>query len=934
MLSHLTQNPPPLPLRLSNPFQTRTDATAEAERVARREAELALRASLAAESEAIEQRQRAADVEKRAAERQKSARELAELRCRWLDDVERLVTAGDYRGALQEMDEDTDNVLQPDAPFSAAAAPGAAGKKALLEALQDAAASSSPESFAWAMDMMFFRMVALSEHALTELEFNTPEQHGAIQRAFAESTRYLQGFKERREETREYVTQLQRRVFQRYCNELSNLGMQETTLFHTGASASSSAAENCQRILQRGVQSYQQPVLSNSQVSTAKGFMEQITAGFLFIMELKGDLVLPLRSGAGERIADMQAYTCLNTVARSMLIAFDRGDFDMSVRLAGHLIRFVDENASFLNMFDMAIRPFFAGRVTSLDSSFVRHMRSLSVLVTKLADPYRDLALQGWSRLGGVLADVAEQGKAESFAWPALQDFITGALEGMTYAAKHCCGGMGQKFIYETLYDPVMITERQFNVRLLGSRTQDSCEKALGKAFTKYLKNGMNETNNGADSGMLNGALEEYQLNHHAELRIFRKAKFDKLRADLLSLYIAMGRVTEAYIGLSASSFADMTNCMYLKTRLEVLPMVKLKLYMCIKILFGLESIRTSPVVPVLLLLGVFENDQEMHKHHGLCYPEDGHPEFSGQVCLHSSKFESPAEADAFDCYSFDCQVIVLLPMLLRNWTIFKERKRLAVVHALGICSKTNLDGILQDTNLHSLAFEILHLIELRPMNEPLPKSKVAEALRASRHDLSSSATVNKPGDSVHAVAASQPGNPSISPAEEGKEGHRIHKLIQKLQNAIQGFSAQDLLQERTEGVACLLRHLQNGAQKRSRLPRSLIDSIESSGSGNAQNHLMLTAAKYIHPWSLVEIHEIRSWVMRLERLSERVTTLLHHTLGGNFPVAYAVGSNKWTLKSASDISNLNLSPATLKTIQDLKTVKHCLENMSPASGQ
>ena len=580
---------------ISYPFQPRADATAEAERVARREAELALRASLAAESEAIDQRQRAADAEKRAAERQESARELAELRCRWLDDVERLVTAGDYRGALRVlMDEDTD-IPQPDAPSSAAPAPAGAavGEKALL----DAASSSSPESLAWAMDMMFFRMVALSEYALTELEFNTPEQHGAIQRAFAESTRYLQGFKERREETREYVSQLQSRVFQRYCNELSVLGMQETILFHTGSS-SMSPEEYCQWILQPDVQPYRQPVMSESQVSTVMGIREQVTTGFLFIMELKGDLDIPLlRSGAGELTDIQAAVSCVKTLSRSMLSGFDRGDFDLSVRLAGHLTSFVEENDSFLNMLDMAWQPFLAGSVADsslMESSVVRNLRPLSVLVTKLAGPYRDLALQGWNRMGGVLADVAEQGNAVSFSWPALQDFITGALEGMTYASKHCCGGIGSKFICETLYDPVMITEVQLNAILFASHTLDSCEQALGKAFRKYMKNDMKKANN----GKLHGALEEYLQNHYAELRIFRKTKYDRLRADLLSLYIAMGRVTEVYIGLSASGFTDMANCMYLKTRFESLYMVKLQLYMCIKILFGLESIRSSPVVP------------------------------------------------------------------------------------------------------------------------------------------------------------------------------------------------------------------------------------------------------------------------------------------------------------------------------------------------
>ena len=123
----------------------------------------------------------------------------------------------------------------------------------------------------------------------------------------------------------------------------------------------------------------------------------------------------------------------------------------------------------------------------------------------------------------------------------------------------------------------------------------------------------------------------------------------------------------------------------------------------------------------------------------------------------------------------------------------------------------------------------------------------------------------------------------------------------------------------------------------RTKMPRSLQESIESAESNSARFTLIAEAASYMHEWSREDIKQIHVSLVSLEKVGDTVTSFFQQASGGAYPVKRSLCSPKWTLDEALRClpSNIPSSPEpVINAISELlrsKDIEHATMNGSAA---
>ena len=197
-------------------------------------------------------------------------------------------------------------------------------------------AGVSGQAYEQAQDVLFYRMVALCEHAKS-YEFNTSSHRRAIEEAFMHSKGFVEQFPDRRAEARAYLDNLQQEVYLNFWHRLAEQAVLEVGIKFLGVHAETAQeaaamvtqkmiASRAHRIRDSGLQGAQDVDLSEDMMIRGKSLMASTVDGFRFIMLLKGKAVMPLNDGFWQ-FSKMSGQNCLNTCLRQALIWFDGGEY-------------------------------------------------------------------------------------------------------------------------------------------------------------------------------------------------------------------------------------------------------------------------------------------------------------------------------------------------------------------------------------------------------------------------------------------------------------------------------------------------------------------------------------------------------------------------------------------------------------------------------
>jgi hypothetical protein len=139
-------------------------------------------------------------------------------------------------------------------------------------------------NYNWSADVLFYQMVARSEHALDSHQFNSTEQRFAITQAFATAKLVFDRFVDRRVACREAILAFQTRVYSRFWESIFELQMEEMNLRFVGPTQTLTAA--IQNAFREGGELRNAP-LSDGQCKHGAQLSSTIAEAFRFIVGLK-----------------------------------------------------------------------------------------------------------------------------------------------------------------------------------------------------------------------------------------------------------------------------------------------------------------------------------------------------------------------------------------------------------------------------------------------------------------------------------------------------------------------------------------------------------------------------------------------------------------------------------------------------------------------
>jgi len=772
---------------------------------------------------------------------------------------------------------------------------------------------------------------------------------------------------DRRSEARVYMQQLQQRVFERYWETLLELSVRENSLMHFGkdsfdprdylrmAIGQSSSAPLGLGLGLGPRNSFPHTVsLTSEQVNQGQGLNNQIAAGFAFIMQLKGQLVvsLPKQRFEEDLLFAMQSNSLLNTCTRNMLVAFDAGAYDEAQRMGEAIVSFVDDNEEGINWASELSLSIFGGKKLVKMADF---LRSIPVLVTKLNGPYTYAAkTHKWTRMAGTFHDVAQiSASATKFTWPTLKIFLRQLRPGIEYALERkTAQGVGYVFTTETLYDPLMAI---LQVLLSLTRGGSHTEKALHKGYKRYVQ-------------LLQIGKSHVHAAHLSPVFSFlRQRKYDALRSDMLEVFLETVRITEAFARFeeTAGGLSEVNHDVYCSFRFYQLPLLKYKLLPYLRLLFGGVETLSACTVNLSLCLSVLETDLVMAAHFderfsNFLFKADG----AQSRCYAAEKYASAEEIITHGRWCFEIGFYMHMSGCLKHWTVGKERKRLAVIVKLlvdGVINACNAGAadssrVTDTPSVTSLLVceespRLQRLICLQELEMSLPSLayELLQALHALPTALSECAVTetlhsllvrDADGENNHGESAGSTG----ALQRPNSEGRRIHKLVVKLHAAVQGFPAEEVLAVRASAVSGLLQLMQTAACKRSARPPGTLHIFEASPSPHQAGtsrynpelmRLLKEAAQSLHPWSQEDVRYLRKCVAQLETTTEQVTCFFSNTLGGNFPEQRAVSNAKWTLEAASKATAAlwRDTPAIVRVVRDLYCIHKIISAVLASDG-
>ena len=410
-------------------------------------------------------------------------------------------------------------------------------------------ASGTNNRYESAQDIMFFRMVAICEHAKS-MEINTPPHLAAVEEVFHQSRGFLERFPDRREEARAYLISLKQHIFTTLWEELGRLAQKETSIKNLGDTAVMDMAPDAIATLmfaRLAAPSVDRVELSDEAAALGQRVMSSVVDGFIFIMQLKGTATFPLLHGPSDGglmaqfLNGMQGFGCLNTCLRQVFIWYDAGKYDQGYRLASLMQTFVDENKEAIRLFELMPMGFTFGNQPPARSSLSEYYKCVLELVRTLHDPYvYALNEFSWKRFNGIeygLHDLPDNGASPT--WAQLFHFLDAIMPSIVFVRKNHLvlnQSASEHFTIETLYDPLMLIAKQA-YRMLSSSGDKRVCSVLKRMFKSKSSCG-----------------DEFMQSNSHDMHALRRQKYDPLRSNTLRLELAMISITEAFSAVAQSS--------------------------------------------------------------------------------------------------------------------------------------------------------------------------------------------------------------------------------------------------------------------------------------------------------------------------------------------------------------------------------------------
>lgn len=763
-------------------------------------------------------------------------------------------------------------------------------------------------SFEWARDVLFYQMVARCEHGLTQCAFNSSAQRESITRAFQESKEVLARFRERREESREFILALQSRVYSEYYVKLLDAASQNLCLL-VGASCIEEAARWGQ--LQCSARASRTYTAEEADELTSQ--RDAICEGVRFITQLRGETPIsaPFLRGGGFSVQqwerDNALFSCLNDVVCKTLCLFDFGQLE-EVRSYAHvalcMMEDLDSRDSMIPTLILAMAPLIPAMQWA-----VPHSRLVMEFTLDLLDSATYAHTHfSWKRVA--TAPLTEQALHGLSAFPVplhslacYMDLFLRAMDRIKRSLYTFQSHIGYKFAVESLLDPAYVLMFQF-AKLEASQPalQDTW-----RAFLAWVKKKREHRREYVDVDMF-----WYQKTHR--LAAFDKPKFDAVRNQLVRLLLWGSALHEVFVWLlskpnqlSAVAESDGVRRDVLLLRFLHLLEHFYKLRITMMTTMSSRSSAKRLVLLVRLLLAaallLFDLDQEANwaLYRDLVQQESK----EGGVAVHemASGGLPKAEASALSHYSFSVSLRTCLPGFLTCFSLGPERKRIRVLARMAGEESLRVHDFLQsaeDCVLQSLVvntFILLHRV--RPSAVTL--QGVAKGLEGRASAL------------------------SVSKAEAGRwveeRSRRYLRQITRLAACVQELDgAGGMLRQREEAVLGLTRMLEEAVMPFARMPAQLQSAL-SGGQGH--QHVPETEG-FTKRFTWGEVTQLQRWMMQLDAVAHRISRHMSNAFGGNLAVFRSIVDPElaWSLGPQLE------GQAAQAAAQDLGCIKDILEHL------
>lgn len=740
-------------------------------------------------------------------------------------------------------------------------------------------------------DILFYRTVALSEHALLVYSFNSEKQRDEIEHSLSLLSRFMEASLERREDTRDFASSLQKRIVREYTNGLSRLFDRYAYVDAAVRFSGESMPEMVKRMFAG---------MENTPATPEEGkrLMDEVVVAFEFIVSVSHGRKISLFSAIGED--HLSVISSLVTVCvRKMLVSFDMGDYDTVTRLSETIVLVAHEQRENFRIMRIAMAPFAFASQGSMTSSelllgIVAHIRALVPVYQYANDSLN------WNRLAGVIAEVAELSDcfAQVINFETILTFLDRLALAINATKQHLellvVSNQTRRFILDTFSDPVLLAKAALEKVIIANEHVSAKLWPVLKEFGRQWKNDPTVD------------LDSFIMRKPE----FQKSRYDKVRVQTTRLCFSVLQISSLYdtlleVDVAGKKATLANNKVFVKARYEMLPEVLGYLSLLMKFLFG----PGNETVALLHQTIVMNNDLDVFDNY---FVELGDGKTVGQTAA-AGLMKTPEAAWAAGIWSLSLSFNCLMKPFLYWFAIDDELKRLFVIDRI---SSSHLFSeypmTRKNERVEALAFALV--VKLDAVSDSLPNSADVEKL-----------IVAVLGDSANHAWCHNFVTEAGRNRWAKSKSKRFAKLIGRLSQGLGGVSLTEALSQREASVQYLIGKLQDSVQCARKLPPSLRQSIIESSSQEKMVHACTT---YLKDWTREELHLIRQNMIRLEETSEQVTGYFSNATGQAFPQVLAITSPRWTMAHHTMIANETYSVESCNAIRDLKYVHAILTQL------
>jgi len=750
---------------------------------------------------------------------------------------------------------------------------------------------SSSELYEFSCNIIFYRTIALGEHALSSLGFNSKEQHDTINEALDFAGIAMEASPEQRAGVRELASNLQQRVFARYIDGLlcvhrlyrnKEMGIDDDTNDYQLMNMI-----KCKEI---------DDAKKTASKEEVDGLLNQLITGFEFVVSITDTRRIPFDKALefsyfGITHQSYQGYSiyAVDVCLRKTLTSFDCGHYDEALRLSETIAVFIKNHSQMLESVEKSMVGFVPQSVMitpSLLSEVASYVKNL-VPVYQFANE----KLQ-WRRNSGLRANGLEEKQAlkNGHEFGDVITFINMLLSAFERSGSHIqhlvVSDATRTFVFDSFFDPIMMAEVTLE-RAFFDKNSENCKRVMS-----MLKQTAEDEN-----------MDEFLEGSHSAWAIFKKGKYDPIRVRLLQLSRTLLQLVQLFDNLlSINSYAKdqvMDSNRHVFYRYYTLPLVLRQCQFLMNVTFGGHNHAVRLLQHSIRIQADLDDADNFDLH---MYGKD----LIRETRLGS--LDSPRLIRSHTIWTFSRVFNIFAPKFLLTYALGKDKMKLFVIDAIGNAPTLHLSRNVK--SIEALAFDTINLVV--EFGASYDHSRTSTALEEilkneKNHDWCDSFT-----NSNHMKRWAK------------QKARKYSKLITRLLDNISSTVEITLcMTEWKKSVIFLLGMLQVSINKFRSIPPGLCADIEDTKDRTKID----LASQSLPQWSRKDLHNIRIHIIQLLEASEKVTGLLHRATGNMFPKVISIFHEKWKMNESISLhKGESHSKETAAVIQDIKYVNAILE--------